>query len=572
MSVAAGPLGRNVEGTGSLSSKGKVSAMYSYSRTKGLFGGASLEGSVIVERSDANAKAYGTMATCSGIRIQCQLTSCSPPGLQIISTGANVTAKQLLSGQVDVPSFAEVLIDTISRKCGSSAEWKAQVEEDEDGFRPDPSRGYSFTSSFASGGSNAPTPEKKGKLGGLGSIGRSRSSSGVGGGGPSENGYGDLRDDSNRDPFAGGVESGHSSGPRFDTSSTPRFEHHFTSDVPSSQDDYTWSSATGAAIGKTSKSAKLTKSRSSHGMSRGNSRDLLDFGSSGGGSDDKQPQWSAEAAPADPRDSFDSLDADTGSRYTGYSGYTGYGDDDDDADRRYDDTSSRRDGARRFRSSTVTSNSSTSRPSLFARARSASSPWASFRGSSSSKKNSRSASPAAAPYDDHGLSTVPSYDSYDEPTRDYTSRSAADSKPWDSEDEDLNRPKPTVPSSSRNNAAFDSPSNIRTTARGDPFDFSQVEADFQTATSGPRLRGAGGGSGPARDIVNPFAPASKPTPSRSRSSTTGGGICQALALFDFPGVEVSFTSSKTRGGFVFSFGFGESHGAKGCSYCSCLYH
>ena len=59
LSVAAGPLGRNVEGTGSLSAKGKVAAMYSYSRTKGLFGGASIEGSVLVERSDANAKAYG---------------------------------------------------------------------------------------------------------------------------------------------------------------------------------------------------------------------------------------------------------------------------------------------------------------------------------------------------------------------------------------------------------------------------------------------------------------------------------------------------------------------------------
>lgn len=33
--------------------------MYSYSRTKGIYGGASIEGSVIVERSDTNAKAYG---------------------------------------------------------------------------------------------------------------------------------------------------------------------------------------------------------------------------------------------------------------------------------------------------------------------------------------------------------------------------------------------------------------------------------------------------------------------------------------------------------------------------------
>lgn len=80
MSIAAGPLGRNVEGTGSLSSKGKVSAMYSYSRTKGLFGGASLEGSLIVERSDANAKAYRerpARLTCS-VREELCLTNKTP--------------------------------------------------------------------------------------------------------------------------------------------------------------------------------------------------------------------------------------------------------------------------------------------------------------------------------------------------------------------------------------------------------------------------------------------------------------------------------------------------------------
>lgn len=35
-----------------MSSNGKVAAMYSYSKTKGLFGGVSLEGSVIVERQE----------------------------------------------------------------------------------------------------------------------------------------------------------------------------------------------------------------------------------------------------------------------------------------------------------------------------------------------------------------------------------------------------------------------------------------------------------------------------------------------------------------------------------------
>lgn len=38
LSVAVGPLGRNGEVTGSLNTKGKLAAMYSYSKTKGLFG------------------------------------------------------------------------------------------------------------------------------------------------------------------------------------------------------------------------------------------------------------------------------------------------------------------------------------------------------------------------------------------------------------------------------------------------------------------------------------------------------------------------------------------------------
>ncbi|KAL7409587.1 hypothetical protein BDY24DRAFT_402762 [Mrakia frigida] len=90
MSLAVGPLGRNAEGSGNLSTKGKVAAMYSYSKTKGLFGGVSLEGSVIVERQDANRIAYQ-----------------SP-----------VTAKQLLSGVIPVPAFAEALIQRIESATG----------------------------------------------------------------------------------------------------------------------------------------------------------------------------------------------------------------------------------------------------------------------------------------------------------------------------------------------------------------------------------------------------------------------------------------------------------------------
>jgi len=85
LSIALGPLGRNGEAIGSVSSGGKVAAMYSYSKTRGLFGGISVEGSVIVERQDANSQAYK-----------------SP-----------VTVKMLLGGHVDPPEWAEPLIKTL---------------------------------------------------------------------------------------------------------------------------------------------------------------------------------------------------------------------------------------------------------------------------------------------------------------------------------------------------------------------------------------------------------------------------------------------------------------------------
>lgn len=60
ISVAAGPLGRNAEVAGNASMK-NVAAIFSYSKTKGIFAGVSLEGSAIVERREANRKFYGDM-------------------------------------------------------------------------------------------------------------------------------------------------------------------------------------------------------------------------------------------------------------------------------------------------------------------------------------------------------------------------------------------------------------------------------------------------------------------------------------------------------------------------------
>ncbi len=63
-SVAAGPVGREASaGTGAKLDH----EVYSYSRTKGLFAGVSLDGSKISINNDANMEFYGKDATASGI-------------------------------------------------------------------------------------------------------------------------------------------------------------------------------------------------------------------------------------------------------------------------------------------------------------------------------------------------------------------------------------------------------------------------------------------------------------------------------------------------------------------------
>ena len=78
LSVAAGPIGRNAEAAGTL---GKFSAIYSYSKTRGLFAGVSIEGSIILERKETNASFYRRP----------------------------VSAKEILSGAVPPPPAAEEL-------------------------------------------------------------------------------------------------------------------------------------------------------------------------------------------------------------------------------------------------------------------------------------------------------------------------------------------------------------------------------------------------------------------------------------------------------------------------------
>ena len=62
LSVAAGPVGRAAEGDVL-----PVAAVYTYSRSKGLFAGVSLEGTVLVTQKDKNVTYYGRGATPNAI-------------------------------------------------------------------------------------------------------------------------------------------------------------------------------------------------------------------------------------------------------------------------------------------------------------------------------------------------------------------------------------------------------------------------------------------------------------------------------------------------------------------------
>ena len=83
LSVAAGPLGRNAE-----AGITPLAAVYTYSRSQGLFAGVSLEGTVIGTRNDANAEYYGR----------------------------RVTPEEILSGKVPPPSGARRLVQVLTNQ------------------------------------------------------------------------------------------------------------------------------------------------------------------------------------------------------------------------------------------------------------------------------------------------------------------------------------------------------------------------------------------------------------------------------------------------------------------------
>lgn len=87
VSLAAGPLGRAGEASGAAGTSG-VATVFSYAKSKGLYAGISLEGSVLIERKDANNKFYGRP----------------------------IPAKAILSGRVPAPRACEPLFRVLDSR------------------------------------------------------------------------------------------------------------------------------------------------------------------------------------------------------------------------------------------------------------------------------------------------------------------------------------------------------------------------------------------------------------------------------------------------------------------------
>ncbi|KAJ3068263.1 hypothetical protein HDU98_008594 [Podochytrium sp. JEL0797] len=85
LSIAAGPTGRQAEARGALVG---LAPIYSYSKTKGLFAGLSLEGLILFTRKETNARFYNE----------------------------KVTAEDLLNGTVARPPQAQVLYRALNRR------------------------------------------------------------------------------------------------------------------------------------------------------------------------------------------------------------------------------------------------------------------------------------------------------------------------------------------------------------------------------------------------------------------------------------------------------------------------
>lgn len=81
IAISAGPVGRHAEASADVFMQGEI---YSYSRSKGLFGGVSLKGTIIASDSDANLAYYGHPYTSEEILLTKQVRKVPESGKQFI--------------------------------------------------------------------------------------------------------------------------------------------------------------------------------------------------------------------------------------------------------------------------------------------------------------------------------------------------------------------------------------------------------------------------------------------------------------------------------------------------------
>jgi len=81
IAISAGPVGRHAEASADVFMQGEI---YSYSRSKGLFGGVSLKGTIIATDSDANLAYYAHPYTLEEILLTKQVLKVPESGNQFI--------------------------------------------------------------------------------------------------------------------------------------------------------------------------------------------------------------------------------------------------------------------------------------------------------------------------------------------------------------------------------------------------------------------------------------------------------------------------------------------------------
>ena len=81
IALAAGPVGRHAEASADVFMQGEI---YSYSRSKGLFGGVSVKGTIITSDVDANQAYYGTPLTAEDVLLSNQVGEIPESGKQFI--------------------------------------------------------------------------------------------------------------------------------------------------------------------------------------------------------------------------------------------------------------------------------------------------------------------------------------------------------------------------------------------------------------------------------------------------------------------------------------------------------